>query len=61
MRIHWKRLIVCLALPLGVGGLATLLSGGTDIYGVLNKPPLAPPGWLFPVVWTILYLLMGYA
>lgn len=61
MRINWKRLIFCLALPLGVGGLATLLSGGTEIYSVLNKPPLAPPGWLFPVVWTILYLLMGYA
>ncbi len=25
------------------------------------KPPLSPPGWLFPVVWTILYLLMGLA
>lgn len=28
-------------------------------YGVLIQPPLAPPGWLFPVVWTILYILMG--
>ena len=27
----------------------------------INKPPLSPPGWLFPVVWTILYLLMGFA
>ena len=27
----------------------------------LYKPPLAPPGWLFPVVWTILFLLMGIA
>lgn len=27
----------------------------------LNQPPLSPPGWLFPVVWTILYLLMGVA
>ena len=23
------------------------------------KPPLSPPGWVFPVVWTILYALMG--
>lgn len=61
MRINWKRLIFCLALPLGVGGLSALLSGGMDVYSVLNKPPLAPPGWLFPVVWTALYLLMGYA
>ena len=28
-------------------------------YSELSKPPLAPPGWLFPVVWTILYALMG--
>ena len=25
----------------------------------LNRPPLSPPGWLFPIVWTILYILMG--
>lgn len=61
MRINWKKLIFCLALPLAVGALSTFLSGGTEIYSVLNKPPLAPPGWVFPVVWTILYLLMGYA
>ena len=59
--MNWKKFIGALALPLAVGGLATLLSGGTEIYTVLNKPPLAPPGWLFPLVWTILYLLMGYA
>ena len=28
-------------------------------YETLESPPLAPPGWLFPVVWTILYALMG--
>ena len=27
----------------------------------LNQPPLSPPGWVFPVVWTVLYLLMGWA
>lgn len=59
--MNWKKLFGCLALPLAVGGLSTLLSGGMDIYAVLNKPPLAPPGWVFPVVWTVLYLLMGYA
>ena len=59
--MKWKKFIGALALPLAVGGLASLLSGGMDIYTVLNKPPLAPPGWLFPVVWSILYLLMGYA
>lgn len=61
MKINWKTLVISLAIPLGVGGLATLLSGGMDAYGQFNQPPLSPPGWVFPVVWTILYLLMGYA
>ena len=61
MRTDWKKLIACLALPLAVGGLATALSGGMDSYGTLVQPPLSPPGWVFPVVWTVLYLLMGYA
>ena len=47
--------------PLAVGGLATLLSGGMDSYQTVNQPPLSPPGWVFPVVWTVLYLLMGEA
>ena len=61
MKFDWKKLLICLIIPLAVGGLATLLSGGMDSYRVLNQPPLSPPGWVFPVVWTVLYLLMGYA
>ena len=61
MKINWKKLLICLAIPLAVGGLATLLSGGMDTYAELVQPPLSPPGWIFPIVWTILYLLMGYA
>ena len=61
MKFDIKKLILCLAIPLGVGGLAALLSGGMADYQNLNQPPLAPPGWLFPIVWTVLYLLMGYS
>lgn len=61
MKLDWKKLIVCLLIPLGVGGLSTLLSGGMSDYAMLNQPPLSPPGWVFPIVWTLLYLLMGYA
>lgn len=61
MKPDVKKLVICLAFPLGVGALATLLSGGMDSYVVMNQPPLSPPGWVFPLVWTILYLLMGYA
>ncbi len=61
MKIDWKKLLLCLAVPLGVGGLSALVSGGMDTYQQLRQPPLSPPGWVFPVVWTVLYLLMGYA
>lgn len=60
MKTDWKKLGIALAIPLAVGGLSTLLSGGMDSYRGLVQPPLSPPGWVFPVVWTILYLLMGY-
>ena len=48
------------AAALAVGGLSALLtSGGMKEFAALNQPPLSPPGWLFPVVWTLLYVLMG--
>lgn len=62
MRIKWNTLIVCIAIPLAVGGIAGLLTrGGMEVFQMLNQPAFAPPGWLFPVVWTILYVLMGIA
>ena len=56
-----KKIWFFLALPLAVGGLAALLSGGMNTYDTFIQPPLSPPGWVFPVVWSILYLAMGYA
>ena len=62
MRIKWKQLLIAVAIPLAVGGLAaSLTSGSMDMFEMVKKPPLSPPGWLFPVVWTILYTLMGIA
>lgn len=62
MKNDWKKLLICLAVPLCVGALAALLTRGTmDVYQSFEKPPLSPPGWLFPVVWTALYALMGWA
>lgn len=61
MKTDWKKRLILWAIPLAVGGLAALLSGGMGSYKVMVRPPLSPPGWVFPVVWTILYLLMGEA
>ena len=61
MKTDWKKRLICWAIPLAVGGLSALLSGGMGSYKIMNQPPLSPPGWVFPIVWTILYLLMGEA
>ena len=62
MKIQLKKLAGCVLLPLAVGGVAALLIRNSfEVFGALNKPPLAPPAWLFPVAWTILYILMGLA
>ena len=60
MKTNWKQLLLFLAIPLEVGGLAALVGGDMMQYQNLIQPPLSPPGWVFPIVWTILYLLMGY-
>ena len=58
---NWKIYLISIGIPLAVGGLSALLSmGAMDIYAQqIVKPPLSPPAWVFPVVWTILYTLMG--
>ena len=61
MKSRWKSLIAALAIPLAAGGIGAWLAGGMDVFETLDKPPLSPPGWLFPVVWTLLYLMMGLA
>jgi tryptophan-rich sensory protein len=61
----WQKIKVYgigIAIPLAVGGLAAFLTrNAMDDFASLKKPPLSPPGWLFPVVWTVLYILMGIA
>lgn len=62
MKINIKQLIICIAIPLLVGGLASFITRDSmEAFGQLNQPPLSPPGILFPIVWTILYTLMGIA
>ena len=62
MKKKRKLLLLCIAVPLVVGGLSALVTRGSmNAYSGMDRPPLAPPGWVFPVVWTILFLLMGAA
>ena len=59
-KIKWKELVISIAIPVGVGSLSALLTmGAMKSFGKLNQPPLSPPAWLFPAVWSILYVLMG--
>ena len=55
-----KPYIISVAIALGVGLLSAFLTKDSmDIYKTVNRPPLAPPSILFPIVWTILFILMG--
>ena len=60
MTIKLKPLLINLFIPLAVGGISALLTmESMETFERINQPPFSPPGWLFPVVWTILYILMG--
>lgn len=45
--------------PLILGSIVGIIISSSIDYNTLNQPPLAPPAFLFPIVWSILYLLMG--
>lgn len=60
MNTNKRKLIVFILIPLAVGLVSGILSKNSmTMYNSLNQPALSPPGWIFPVVWTILYILMG--
>lgn len=62
MKCNWKKLALAVVIPLAVGGLSALLTMDNMVmFDAVNKPPLAPPKWLFPAAWTVLYVLMGIA
>lgn len=54
-----KAVAITLLIPV-IGYLSSLLFEPINFYTNLNKPPLAPPSIVFPIAWTILYLLLGY-
>lgn len=54
-----KTYIKSILIPIIVGGLVGWIISPSIDYGSLNQPPLAPPSSVFPIVWSILYILMG--
>lgn len=54
MRNNYKNLIIFIAIPLVLGGIVGLITskGSSSYDGIV-------PGWIFPVVWSILYIMMG--
>lgn len=54
-----SNLIIAILIPVAVGTLSALFSGNMSLYSTINKPPISPPGFIFPIVWIILYILMG--
>ena len=60
MKIRNKSaLIISILIPLTVGTMSALFSGNMSSYSIFTQPAFSPPGFIFPVVWTILYILMG--
>ncbi len=55
-----RTFIISLIIPLLVGAISAFITNNQmETYSNLNTPLLAPPGWLFPIVWILLYILMG--
>lgn len=56
-----KNLIKNILIPVIMGAIVNLIINPFMDYQDLNRPPLSPPGITFPIVWTILYIIMGYS
>lgn len=58
--IKWKPLIINLIITLGIGGLSALITKDfMQTFETINKSPLTPPSMAFPIVWSILFILMA--
>lgn len=55
LKIYAKSILI----PVVAGAIVGWLISGSIDYQSLKQPPLAPPSIVFPIVWTILYVLMG--
>lgn len=56
-----KIYFISILLPVIVGVVVGLITSPSIMYSYLVKPTLSPPNYLFPILWTILYILMGFS
>ena len=59
MNLNLRKLIYSILIPLLLGSLVGLITASNNNYNMMIRPSFAPPGFIFPIVWTILYILMG--
>lgn len=60
MKEKIKTYLISIGIALAVGGLSAFFTRNSmNFYETIITPPLSPPSWLFPVVWTVLFVLMG--
>ncbi len=60
MKQKIKPYIISVGIALGIGALSAFFTrNNMDLYEEIITPPLSPPSILFPIVWTVLYVLMG--
>ncbi len=60
MKIRWKALAINIIVPLAVGAISGLLTReGMQNFSNIIKPAITPPSYVIPIIWTVLYILMG--
>jgi len=59
LKREWKSALIGSVICLVTGFLSSLLAGDFEVYEDLIRPPFSPPPIVFPIVWTILYILIG--
>lgn len=60
MKINYKKLILMIVFTFFIGGFFSFfIPNSRGFYASLEKPPLSPSGFIFPIVWSIIYILMG--
>ena len=58
----YKYIVLNITISLGIGVLSSLLTmNSMDLYNKINTPKIAPSSIVFPIVWTLLYILIGLA